>query len=355
MVKVSRKLLCLCLSVLLIVGCLSACSPEENTPATTSETEATTVPTTEPAPTEPEEEAKILKVLNLGNSASVDSNHMINLVAATEGIGQYEEIVIGSLYYSGCKLYQHVNFLKSNSPVYTLYISSTKTPDRPPETTDGMTMEMALRFDYWDIIVLQAGSSETNKESNLTNGNIQTIQNYVNEKKLNPLAYFAWHFTGAPASDPDLLNMYPYDPNPYIANMAEYNNDRLAYFAARAVNIEKYIFTDETIKLVICSGTAALNAYTSYMTEKELIRDYTHATDFTRVMLSYVWYAKLMGITEFEELKLDAIPKVFLKSTVEKTGPRVLTEEEKAIMLESVNNALKNPLEMTQSQYTEKP
>ena len=32
-----------------------------------------------------------------------------------------------------------------------------------------------------------------------------------------------------------------------------------------------------------------------------------------------------------------------------------LTEEEKAIMLESINNALKNPLEMTQSQYTEKP
>ena len=33
----------------------------------------------------------------------------------------------------------------------------------------------------------------------------------------------------------------------------------------------------------------------------------------------------------------------------------VLTDAEKALILESVNNALKNPLQVTQSQYTQRP
>ena len=75
-----------------------------------------------------EQVKKPLRVLTIGSSSSVDSNHMINLVAAAEGIGDYEEVVIGTLYYSGCKLSQHVKFLTENSNVYVLYISSTATP-----------------------------------------------------------------------------------------------------------------------------------------------------------------------------------------------------------------------------------
>ena len=72
-------------------------------------------------------------------------------------------------------------------------------------------------------------------------------------------------------------------------------------------------------------------------------------------MAAYTWYSILLGIDHMEEIKLDAIPKQFLKSTEDKTQDRVLTDMEKAIILESVNNSLKNPMEMTQSQYTEAP
>jgi hypothetical protein len=48
------------------------------------------------------------------------------------------------------------------------------------------------------------------------------------------------------------------------------------------------------------------------------------------------------------------IPKNFFKSTQARED-RVLTDSEKAIIIESVNNALANPLEMTQSQYTTAP
>lgn len=343
--KLTKRLLALALCSLLALSSFTACG----------ETAPESTPTTEPAPTEPAQEAKVMKILTLGSSSSVDSNHMINLVAATEGIGDYEEIVIGTLYYSGCNLSRHVQFLTEDANKYTLYLSSTATAGQPPHTTPGMTMKNALRYDYWDVIVLQAANGETDKEETFTNGNIEIIKNYVNEHKLNPLAQFAWHFTGVPSTDPDLLSTYPYTPNPYVTSMEKYNNDRQAYFAPRVANIEKFIAPDDSYKFIVCSGTAAMNASTTYLTEKDLLRDYTHATDFSRVILSYTWYANIMGLKKLDAIKLDTIPKNFLNSTQNKAMDRPLTDMEKAIILESVNNALAHPYGITQSQYTVKP
>ena len=362
-----KKLLCLGLSVLLLLGCLSACGGASETETTVetvglaTPTVQTTAPTetepapTEPAPTEPAEEAKVLKVLTLGHSLAVDSNHMINLVAATEGIGDYEEIVIGTLYYSGCRLSQHVAFLQSGEAAYSLYMSTTQTPDRAPEILKDVTMQQALTFEYWDIIVMMGNPWEIDSADAFENGNIQIIQKFVNEHKMNPLAYFAWHMPWAMPADTDLLNMYPYDPNPHYNNYLAYGLDKNAHYTAQAGCVERYILPDETFRFVIPTGTAIQNAWSSYMEEKDLHRDYGHATDMARAMTSYVWYCKLMGIDHLDELKLDAIPMAFLKSTEDKTQDRVLTEAEKAVMLESINNALANPYQMTQSQYTEKP
>jgi hypothetical protein len=340
-----KKFLTLFLCVCMLLGLFTACGAEAP-----GETESTVAEST--AATEPEQEAKVMKVLTLGNSAAVDSNHMINLIAHTEGLEK--ELVIGTLYYSGCTLAQHVKFMNGNEPVYKLYMSSTATPDQPPEGIEEVTMELALRHDYWDVIVLQGGGG-LYKEETYTNGDIQAIQDFSNKHKLNPNAVFAWHFFGAPASDPELLNTYPKTPNPYVTRMAMFGNSRRSYFEACAVNYGKYIYTDDSFEFVICSGTAGMNASTTYLTEKDLIRDYFHTTDLGRLITSYVWYATLAGIEQLQEIKLDAIPKAFLKSTQDKSQDRPLTEAEKAIILESVNNALKNPLEITQSQYTQAP
>ena len=70
---------------------------------------------------------------------------------------------------------------------------------------------------------------------------------------------------------------------------------------------------------------------------------------------AYTYYCRLAGIEQLEQIKLTAIPRVFLKSTADKTFDRPLTDMERAIILESVNNALRAPLEVTQSQYTQAP
>lgn len=306
-------------------------------------------------PTEPPKEARALKFLTLGSSSTVDACHMLNLILGTEGTGTYDEVMVGTLYYSGCKLSQHVQFMTENAPKYYLYLSSSKTPDAPPTIMKGVTMEFALTYESWDIIFMQANGSECDSDALLTNGNIQTIQAYVNEKKRNSAAPFGWHFTCVSPSDPELTAMYPYESNPYKRVNEKYNFDREACFRARAGRIEKFIFTDETFDLKICSITAVQNAATSYLTEKDLYRDYTHSTDLARVMTAYVWYCRLMGIEQLQDIKLKTIPKQFLKSAADKTRDRAITEAEKAIILESVNNALAKPLEITPSQYTQAP
>lgn len=352
-----KKLICLMLAMALTFGCLTACGSAEpaETEAATATKPAETTVQTEPAYTEPAEEAKVLKVLTLGHSLAVDSNHMINLVSATEGIGDYEEILIGTLYYSGCRLSQHVTFIQTGEAAYNLYMSSTTTADQPPKILNEMTMQQALTFEYWDIIVMMGNPWEIDSAGAFENGSIQVIQKFVNEHKKKPTAIFAWHMPWAMPADVELLKMYPHEPNSHYNNALTYGLDKNAHYTAQARCVEQYILPDETFQFVIPTGTAIQNAWSSYLEDKDLHRDYYHTTDYGRVMASYVWYCRLMGIDQLEEIKLEAIPKEFLKSTENKTRDRVLTEEEKAIMLESVNNALANPYQMTQSQYTEKP
>ena len=341
--KNMKKVIGLLLALALSLGMFAACGKQEPAPAT------------EPAVTEPPEEKKVLKVLTLGHSLAVDSNHMINLVSATEGIGEYEEIMIGTLYYSGCRLSQHVAFIQSGEAAYNLYMSSTATADAPPVILKEMTMEQAVRLEYWDVIVMMGNPWEIDSASAFENGSIQAIQTFVNGIKMNPNAIFAWHMPWATPGDTELLNMYPHEPNSHYNNALSYGFDKSAHFSAMTGCVEQYILTDETFRFVIPTGTAMQNAWSSYLTDKDIHRDYFHATDFGRLMTSYVWYCKLMGIEKLEQIKVDAIPAVFLKSTEDKSQDRVLTDAEKAIILESVNNALKDPMHMTQSQYTEAP
>ena len=336
-----KKLLCLALSCVLTLGALAGCGA--GAPAET----------TEPKATEPEAEAKVLKILTLGSSSSVDSNHMINLVAAAEGVEQ--TLLIGTLYYSGCKLSQHVEFIKGKSNVYDLYISSTDTPNNPPTIMKEVTMADALHYEYWDIIFLQPGGFEGMQEENYTNGNIEFIRAYVDENKYNPLAKYGWHQIGVSSTDPDLIAMYPYSPNSYDTNAAKYDYNREAMLLARTELLDKYVMSDPSYEYIVASCTAVENAITSYLGQKGIKRDYTHLTDLGRLIASYVWYCELYGIEKLEEIKVDAIPKSFLKSTTDKTQDLVLTDMEKAVIIEAVNNTIADPLHITPSQYTEAP
>ena len=341
MKKTWKKLIALSLAMVMALGTLTACGKTENV-------EETKDPVIEESP----EEAKVLKILTLGHSLALDSGHLINLICGAEGVGEYEEVVIGTLYYSGCSLKKHVEFMQQDATEYDLYVSSSKTPDQPPTIMYKIDMRSAVIYDYWDIVVMQDGVFDIAQSSSYTMGNAQTLQKFVDENKMNTSVRFAWHMTWVAPVDNTLRDKYPYEPNTYYSNYERYNHDRATVYNAVAKCVNDYVLTDDTFAFVIPSATAFENALSSYLEETDIHRDYVHASDLGRVIASYTWYCKLMGIEKLEEIKLSSIPKAFLNSITD-VEEYVLTDMEKAVILESVNNALKNPLEMTQSQYTQ--
>lgn len=335
-----KRIVAMTLAFLLVVGTLSGCGDTANTPETT----------TEPAPSTEVQKRDSIKVLTLGHSLAVDSNHMLALVAQAEGFPKME---VGTLYYSGCPLYRHVEFLKSDAKEYDLFISSTDTAANPPEKIEGVSMKDAIRFKDWDIIIMQSGTFETGKSETFTNGNIQTIQKFVNENKMNPNAVFGWHMPWAFPTETQLIMTYS-KSDEWMSKYAEFNNDRTTMYNAFAKNVSDYILTDDTFKYFIPSGTAFENALSSYLTEYDMHRDYIHASDYARLVAAYTWFCVLTGVEQLEEIQLTAIPKRYFKSKTD-FEDYVLTDMDKAILIEAVNNALKNPLQITQSQYTQAP
>ena len=336
-----KKLLALLLALVTVLGCV-ACGAETPEP---TETQVVT------APTQPPQEAAVLKVLTLGHSLAVDAGHMLAMIAAAEG---YQGLKVATLYYSGCPLNKHVEFLSTNNRAYNLYVSSTDDPGNVPTIYEAVTMQEAIRQDYWDIIIMQGGVFEIGSKETYQTGHIQTIQNYVNENKLYEGAIFAWNMAWAPPVDDDLRNSYSYTPNSYINNYEKYDHNRTALYNSISQCVNDYIMTDDSFTFMIPSGTVMENALSSYLTEKDIHRDYVHASDLARVMVSYTWFCRITGIEQLEEIKLDTVPKNFFKSRKDPVD-WVLTDAEKAIILESVNNALANPLQITPSQYTEAP
>ena len=71
-----------------------------------------------------------------------------------------------------------------------------------------------------------------------------------------------------------------------------------------------------------------------------LTEDGYHMNELGRVITSYTWLATFLN----EPLTEINITNV--------TDTLILTEQDKAMILESVNNAIKNPFAVTQSQYT---
>ena len=94
-------------------------------------------------------EAKVVKVLAIGNSFSEDAveQHLHDLAAA-DGI----DVIIGNLYIGGCSLKKHLANAESDNPAYRYRKIGT---DGKMEQIKGCTLEHGLLDEEWDYISFQ--------------------------------------------------------------------------------------------------------------------------------------------------------------------------------------------------------
>ena len=314
-----KRFLAMLLTFLMLLS-LCACGANEKPAGTQPDgTEGNATPTVDPN-YDPVNNEKTLKVLAIGNSFSNDTTFYLEDIARVEG---FENVLVGNLYISGCTLQTHALNAESNLPAYKYWMNY----DGEWKTIESCTLEYALKDQDWDIITMQQGSTWSGKP-NSYEPHLTKLIEYVNITKTNPNARLAWNMTWAYQSDFE-KDMF-----------AQYGRNQDVMYHAIITTVQSTVQTHEEFSYIMPCGTAIQNARTSYVGDT-LTRDGYHMSDLGRVITSYTWLATFLN----EPLKEINLTKV--------NDTLTLTDQDKAMILEAVNNAIKTPFAVTNSTYTE--
>lgn len=362
-------LLVLTLSAGLFVGCGKAEAPAQAAQQTQKPSEEIL---------EPVEDDGIMKILLIGHSWGVDSAFMFPDVCKNEGV---EQLVVGFLYHGGCRLVQHLEFAKTNAAQYAYYeYDISKDDGWQRAKSDGsfeycpagaandiyindgsiaQTLEYAISRHDWDLIVLQAGSPEAadrldshysskGLSLNLT-GYIQELRDYVLSKDPEPRTVpdFAWNMDWTYPKDPSVRTEAT---NQMMAR--EFESSELKHYEVVAQVCQEKIAPNFEWKYIFPNGTTVQNLKSSTWENAKLYRDYGHVTDFGRWCAAYTWYCTIFGkdIADCSFAPMNH-KVVFDQLSRQYRKDLELTQAQKDLMVEAVSNALKNPYQVTQSQY----
>lgn len=311
----------------------------------------------DPTKSQTTEEQDTLRILAIGNSHTVDATNLLYQVfedqKTEQGMyeteqGTYKTVMIGNMYYSGCTVWNHVNFARQDAPVYQYYTYSAEGNSVTKETT----LEEALHDQIWDIIILHEMNGSAAVESTYTGANQLDLQRHINYVKANSLngdPKLIWNFSWANPTSQTLWDLgypkgdtynwvedYKADFGPDLETM--YDN----MLEAMKANTKKYVMTNPAFSgtNVIPTGLAIQYARNELgQTDDVLYRDYTHVSDFGRLMTSYLWFASIAGKTEID-VGIDKVEAKFREEKSRSLGDLEVTEDMQSIIERSVKYAI---------------
>lgn len=317
MKKVISLLLCILLSLSLLAACGAAQEPEP--------TQA--VPET-PVIEESPEEANVLKIMILGSSRSVNTFQL--LYEAFKDQMPDQELVLGVMYYSGCSMTMHVNFIKDDAAVYRYYRNDSGRWD----IVEGVKMDQGLKDQKWDVILLQAGNGDLANSMNLPCR--EFLVDYVSGILGDHPHTFWWHSTWFNSTDPSLYNSNATKLDPYAIDQYSQLTNNIE--TAKATVLEDPMFEGR-----ITSGTPMMYALKVLeVPEVALYRDHTHLSDFGCLLVGYAFYAQYTG-NPVTQVNLDKIPVYLRHEKYQSQGDMEVTEEMKQTILKTVEYTLANP------------
>ena len=305
-------------------------------------------PETEPAtePTQPKEKVEdkqTQRILIIGNSHSIDAVQLLYDVCKSQE--PEKEFVIGYLYYSGCAIWQHVNFYENKEAVYRY----ARNNDGYWNAQEKVTLETGLRDQSWDIVFLQGAKSDRDRDQYNLAGR-RRLEEIVRAHVLNDDFELAWHGSWANPDDEALFaDDWPVraPPTGYKDDLIRrYGFNKTVQYQTYVDSYAQYIAGDESYGKRICTGAAIMYAVLSLdIDQKELYRDYTHLNDFGRLMVAYAWYAQYTG-KAITEVKVTTVPKRLRWSYYQPFGDLEITPEMQDLIIKCANYSLEHPWEM---------
>ena len=309
---------------------LSACSGGANESETTAEepTEESSEPetTTEviETPAGPvaswdciAENHDSVKILSIGNSFSIDSMEYLWQMLREAG---YKSVTLGILYYGGCTLAQHVNFLTNDTTDYTYYKNTSGSWVRRNSTRASVVMA----DENWDIITIQ-DSAKTAGLASSYEASLSKVVDYVRSK--NQTAKLVWHMVWADQSD-----------STRSAFITNYDKDQMKMFAMFLDCTQKQVMTENSpFCALIPTGTVVQNARTSYLGD-HMTRDGHHLNyNFGRYLAALTWACRIAGIHPSE---ISYNP-----------APAHINDDMIAVAREAVAEGIAYPYALTYSSY----
>lgn len=262
-----------------------------------------------PEPPKERPNDKIVRILAIGNSFSQDAiEQYFYRLAAADSI----EVIVGNLYYGGCSLQQHWQFVVDDKPMYEYR----KIEKGVKVNTPHMTLKEVLADESWDYVSFQQASHDSGLPSTYV-PYLSKLMNYVKKGVRNDTK-FMFHMTWAYAAD----SKHPGFKNYRNSQSAMYN--AILSATQKALKLEKF-------DILIPCGTAIQNARTSKIGDK-FCRDGYH------LQLTYGRYTA--ACTWFEA--------IFKKSAIgNKFAPRGISEYQKKTAWTAAHNAVKYPFKIT--------
>ena len=299
-----------------------------------TQTTGTTGPT---EPTESAQEASWLKILVIGNSHSLDTFQF--LAEAFRDQLPEQNIVAASLYYSGCSINMHNSFAANEEPVYRF----TMNKNGKVTVMHNVTMQTGLQAQKWDIIVLQGATADLDNTLNRTGRRL--LEEIVADNVAQPYT-LAWHTTWPSPNDetffsPDWVRQPPEGYKDDLIRL--YGFDPITQFGVLTQKAKDNILSDDTYAYKICTGAAIMQAhYVQNIPQLEIWRDYTHLSDYGRLIAAYAMYAQLTG-NKITSINIDLIPVERRYEQFKAEGDLTVTDEMKQVIMEAANHSLDDP------------
>ena len=320
-----KKLIALALSFVSLFSLCACGGTQSGTPAT--EAPGATEPS-EPArdPNEPLCDGKTLKILAITSSFGLNTTQLLYDVAMAEGA---TEVIVGRLYISGCTLEMHVANAKSNANAYRYTKISSK--DGVWNTYENVSLSQGLNDEAWDIIFTQQGAAQAG-QPNSYGDYVPQLMEYIKNTKTTPTKGYVWNVLWAYQKDTD-QSVYH----------TVFGGDQDFMYRENLRAAQEKIVPLNMFDALIPSGTAIQNARTSYFGDT-LTKDTYHLNNLGRVIAAYTLWSTLTG-KELTEVNVGPVSSSDLPTPVE------LTDADRQVVIECVNNAIKNPWDVTPSSY----
>ena len=256
---------------------------------------------------------KSLKILFVGNSFAMDTMEHAPEIALDLGV---ESLKFGTLYIGGCPIELHYENAVGDLPAYTYYTNVGDGWDKQEE----VRISDAIKSEDWDWIAIQHG---TKGRSRYTSPECY--------EKLTPLIEYIKNL--APSHTKIAFNLT------WMGESTRQHHEILSYGGNVALMREKLVevtremvLKNPLVDLLVPTGTAIENARTSRI--GLLTRDCYHLSmDKGRYIAALTFIGSVTG------LSVDQIAWC----------PNGVDEYARQVAVESANNAIQYPLEITQS------